>query len=236
MKLKRFFWGVFFLAAAVFVIASAVGAFAQFGFWSIAATVLLAAVFFSSLVDMNFFGIFISASLLYLIFQKPFNLYPISFWQLILAAILISIGLSVIFHRYRHWGRHYNQQCNIKGCNKTVEKIDGNDIYARSSFSESCKYLHSDNLKKAHLVCSFGKLSVYFDQVELCPEGAEVWVDVSFGEMILYIPKEWNIVNRIEAGLASVTDSLKSAPQDENAPRLTLSGKVSLGHLAINYI
>ncbi len=234
MKRRNLFWGIFFLAAAVFVIASAVGAFVHFGFWSIVATVLLAAVFFSSLIDLNFFGIFISAALLYLIFEQPFNLYPLTFWQLILAAILASIGLSTIFHSHRRWGRsrHYSPQ----GSKKAVEKIDGNDIYTRSSFNESCKYLHSDSLKKAHLVSSFGKLSVYFDQVQLSPESAEVRVDVSFGEMVLYLPKNWNVENYVETGLGSVNEDVRSDALDERAPKLKLSGRVSFGQLDIRYI
>lgn len=235
MKHNNWFWGTFFLAAAVFVVASQVGAFVHIGFWSIAAAILLAAAFISSLIDRNFFGIFISGALLYLIFQHPLHLMIIPFWQLILAAVLASIGFSFLFHSHHHWEK-WACHGSFKERGKSAEKIDGNNIYARSSFNESCRYLHADSLKRAHLVSSFGKLSVYFDQVQLDPAGAEVFIDVSFGDMTLYLSKDWHVSNLVDTGIASVSDDSRNIPSDANAPKMTLTGKLSFGRLEIHYV
>lgn len=246
MKHKNWFWGTFLLVAAIFVIVSQVGGFIHIGFWSIAATVLLTAVFVSSLVYLNFFGIFIPLSLLYLIYQKPVNLPEISPWLLILAAFLASLGLSILFHsplHRRHW-KHcdWNDKENKwdkyrdKYFSENTENIDGNDIFVKSSFSESCKYLHADSLKKAKLSSSFGKLSVYFDQVQLSPEGAEAYLDVSFGDMTLFLPKHWHVVEKVHASVGAVDSDFHGAPADQSMPTLTLSGSVSFGHLGIHYV
>jgi Predicted membrane protein (DUF2154). len=236
MKHRNWFWGIFCLAAAVFVIACQVGAFVQIGFWSIGATVLLAAVFVSSLVDLNFFGMFISLALLYPIYQQPLHLAEISVWLLLLAAVLASAGFSMIFHsHHHHWGNrdwhdHWDGHARIE------ENIDGNDVVAKASFSESCKYLHAESLKSARLVSSFGKLSVYFDQVRLSPEGAEAFVDVSFGEMVLYLSKNWRVVDNVHAGLGSVNNDIRNIPPEADAPTLKLTGNVSFGNLEIHYV
>lgn len=236
MRHRNWFWGIFFLAAAIFVIASQTGAFGQIGFWSIAATVLFVAVFISSLTDLNFFGLFISLALLYSIYQRPLHLLPVDFWLLILAAVLASMGCGMIFHgHYHHYWGHCGSCGNENSFHSSEENIEGNDIVVKSSFCESCKYLHSDGLKSACLSSSFGKLSVYFDQVKLSPDGAEARVDSNFGEMVLYVPKSWRIVDRVHAGFGAVNSDRRSAQPDADAPVLTLTGSVSFGSLSIRY-
>ncbi len=233
MKHRNWFWGIFFLAAAIFVVAGQTGAFAGIGFWSVAATILFAAVFLSSLAGPNFFGLLIPLALCYLIYQRPLHLLEFSFWQLILAAFLAAIGLSMIFRNRCHFG--WGNPHGADFCQKSVENLDGDDLFVNSSFCESCKYLHSESLKSAHLTSSFGKLSVYFDQVRLSPEGAEVRIDASFGEMILYVPKSWRVIDQVHVVCGVVNTPTGQMPPDPGAPTLLLTGSVSFGSLAIRF-
>ncbi|WP_411677228.1 LiaF transmembrane domain-containing protein [Caproicibacter sp.] len=236
MKHRNWFWGIFFLAAAIFVIASQIGAFIQIGFWSVAATVLLAAVLISSLTDLNWFGMFISIALLYLIYQQPFHLVVFSFWQLMVAALFASIGFSMIFHSRRHYWGWCHHGWDGDSHPRSEENIDGNEILVKTSFSESCKYLHSDSLKSANLSSSFGKLSVYFDQVQLSPEGAEIRIDESFGEMVLYLHRNWRIVDHVHAAFGAVNSDRNDVQAEPGAPAVTLTGSVSFGNLSIRYV
>lgn len=233
MRVKSWFWGIIFLAAAVLVIGGQIGAFEKIGFWSVAAAVLLAGVAVESLIDLNFFGVLIPVALLYMIFQAPLHLIFIPFWQLILAAVLASIGLSMIIHRRHHWEKH---NWEWHGHGKTKDSVSGSDIYLKSSFNDSCKYLHSDCLKKAHLVSSFGNLVVYMDKVVPDPDGTKVLVDVRFGNMTLYLSKNWQVVNSISENAASKVDDAGNCEPTENAPTITLLGDVSFGQLQIRYI
>lgn len=72
---KKWFWGVFFVLAAVFVLASQFGMFGQIGVLSILATLLAVSLLIFSVPSKNFFGIF-SLSLIYLIYQKPLRMRP----------------------------------------------------------------------------------------------------------------------------------------------------------------
>lgn len=235
MKHKKWFWGIFLLAAAVFILANQIGAFAKIGPWSIIAAVLLAAVCVDSLAELNFFGIFIPLALLYLIFQPPFHWIVIPFWPLILAAVLASIGLSILAPRRGHWGKkvwHWEGH----GHGKTEGDLNGNNVYLKSSFNDSCKYLHSDCLKKAHFVSSFGNLIVYMDKVTLDPKGAEVFVDVRFGNMTLYLSKDWRVTNMVNENAGSKIEDNGSHAADDGGPIVTLKGDVSFGRLEICYV
>ena len=238
MKHRNWFWGIFFLAAGFFVVASQVGGFMHLGFWSIAATVLLVAVFIGSLTELNFFGTLVAAALLYAIYQEPFNWPFVSVWLLLLTAVLISIGLSIIFHgrMKRRWAKriHCGGNCGVHG--STEEYVDGDNVSISESFNETSKYLHAESLRQANLATSFGALHVYFDGVKLSPEGAEVYVDVSFSKLEIYLPKDWRVVEQVHTSAGAVTNNLRNNGMVSNAPILTLKGRVSFGNLEIRYV
>jgi hypothetical protein len=79
-------------------------------------------------------------------------------------------------------------------------------------------------------------LEVYFDQATLDPNGAEIYLDCSFGAIKLYIPKHWQVIDSIHASLGGVENNTRLAKPAENAPKLTLTGNVSLGGIEIQYI
>jgi predicted membrane protein len=235
MKHNNWFWGIFFVLAAVFVIAGSVTTlFAQIGFWSILAAVFLAAVFIQSLIHLNYFGVFVSLALAYWIFQQPLNLYIISPWLLILAAVLLSIGFYTIFHKQTKY--KYTHRSDKDDEYRTVEEIDDNNPYVRVSFGASSKYLHADALKGGQFYCKCGALEVYFDQVQLDPNGAEIYVDCSLGEIKLYFPKTWRIINRLHGSLSGINDESYRSKPEPDAPQIVLTGNVSLGAAEINYV
>lgn len=231
-KHNNWFWGVFFVLAAVFVVASQIVNFTQVGFWSILATVVLAAVFIQSLIHLNYFGVFLSLALAYMIYQVPLGLYIISPWLLLLAAVLLSIGFHTIFHQRPKYTKykHHDDDC------RTFEDIDGNNPYVKVTFGSSSKYLHGDSLKTGQFYCNFGALEIYFDQVTLDPDGAEIFVDCSFGEIKLFVPRSWRVLDKMHSGLGSVKDEPRRGSPSEDAPILTLTGNVSLGAVEINYV
>lgn len=235
MKHKSVFWGIFLLAAAIFIIVGQTVAFVAIGFWSIAATVLLTAAFIASLVDVNFFGIFVSASLLYEIYQRPFHWPGINVWILLLAAVLAASGCHAIFHSHHHWHGDWHDGCACVSGGSS-ENLTGEHIVSENRFNESCKYLHSDGLKSAQLFTSFGKMDVYFDQVNLDPAGATVSARVSFGEMTLYLPSGWRVLNNVHASFGAVTDRMRMETLPADAPVLTLEGEASFGNLEIRSI
>ena len=242
MKNRNWFWGIFFILAAVFVIGSQMGAFGEIGFMTILATVVLISILIHSLFYLNFFGVLAPLAILYEFYHELVGLPDVSLWFLLLAAVLGSIGLSIIFHRasHRRWVNHHVKvhqgeayKHHSKGVD--VENIDDNNPYVKVSFGSYSKYLHADALKSGEFVASFGSLQVFFDQVTLDPAGAEVMVDCSFGEVELFIPRQWRVIDKLHASLGNIENHSHDNPA-EGAPQIILRGKVSFGNVEIKYV
>ncbi|MGX8710895.1 MAG: LiaF transmembrane domain-containing protein [bacterium] len=234
MKSRNWFWGIFFLLSAVFVIASQTGSFVQIGFVSVLATVLLAALLISSVVHRNYFGIFVPLAFLYVIYQQPLHLARISLWLLILAAVFASMGFSFLFHR--HPKNHMYWHHGSGSIQPTTENIDDNNPYAKVHFGSSSKYLHGECLKGGQFDVSFGALELFFDQSQLSPDGAEIFLDCSFGAIQIYVPRSWKVIDKLNTSLGGVDNDIRLAHPEGNAPQLTLTGNVQFGGIEIHYI
>jgi len=234
MKSRNLFWGFFFLVSAVFVIASQTGSFGQIGIMSILATVLLVAIAINSVIERNFFGLFLPLAFLYIIYRQPLHLVEISLWLLLLAAVLASIGFGILFssHPYKMMYPHYGKE----HFDQTSETIDDNNPYAKVNFGSSCKYLHANCMEGGQFIASFGALEVFFDQSQLSPNGTEVFLDCSLSSIKIYVPKHWLVIDNLHNSLGSVENDIRLAKPEENSPRLTLSGNVSMGSVEIHYI
>ena len=249
MKNRNWFWGLIFVLSGVVVVASQLVSFGQIGVWTIIAAVLLGAVFINSLIRLSFFGMLMSAALFYILFQEPLGWVAISPWLLILAAALISSGLSMLFHRKPKWVTgwkqgHYSSYTGWRGeqiQGGSFEELqegneDDNHPYTKVSFGEASKYLHSTCLQDGQFYASFGALEVYLDQATLSPEGATIYLDCSFGAIRLYVPRSWKVQEQLSSYLAGVSFDSSHSTADENSPVLTVKGKVSLGEIDICYV
>lgn len=235
LRFRNYFWGLFFIFFAAFIIVSQIdreNVFAKIGFWSILATVFFVAIFIKSITSLNFFGIFVPLAFLYSIYQEPLSLPEISFWTLLLAAVLLSIGLQMLFRRRKRiikFSKKHDKIVSHEG-----ETLSGNRLYAKATFCESSKYLHSDNLIEGEFIVKCGEMNLYFDQVQLSPDGAEVFLDCTLGTMNLYLPKHWQVKDKLHAVIGNISNNPSS--QNVNGPELTLKGEVRAGNIDIHYI
>lgn len=234
MKNRNWFWGVFFLLSAIFVILCQVWFFLGISVISILVSVFLAALAISSLLRLEYFGIFIPLSILYIIYSKPLKLFYISPWLLISSAILISISFSLLFPKRKKHKVHFYY--GTEKINKVRENIDNNNPYVKVNLNSASKYVHSENLQGGQFISKLGVLDVYFDQVKLSSDGATLYIDCNLGSINLYIPKDWSLVENINSYLGEVSYHNDHASTSGNAPKVTITGKVVLGDVKIFYI
>lgn len=255
MKSRKWFWGIFFLAAAVLIVVN------QFLYMPISigkliATVFLAAIFIDGISTRNFFNIFVPASIIFVLWSSSgwlgFSRH-LSFWPMIPAAILLAIGFSIIFPRRggnSHFGSssNYERRSHNRGENNgedgrfhgeenrqfTSGNEEESNVRCDVSFGAKSHYLYTQSLESGNFNCSFGELKVYFDQARLSPNGAQVQVDCSFGSTELYIPREWNVVNNLSSSLGAMNENYRGA--QGTGPALVLTGGVSLGNIQIFYV
>jgi len=129
-----------------------------------------------------------------------------------------------------------NDENNASSGVKIEEGDDENNPYINVSFGYASRYLHADCLKSAELICSFGGMEVYFDNVTLDPDGADVNVSCSFGSIEIYVPSHWRVEDEVNASLANAEVNRRLINNDEDAPTIRVTGSVSLGNLEIKRI
>ncbi|MCL2884986.1 MAG: hypothetical protein FWF49_05840 [Oscillospiraceae bacterium] len=239
----KIFWGLFFIAAAACVLARAYNWFPDVPVVNLVLAILMIPVIVTSLIRLQFVGVFFPLGFIAWLFSAQLaNIgITVGFWMLMLVALLLTVGFQLLFHK-RHAWRHWQGQVAADGgdprahleANATVEDVSGENINCSASFTASSKYLHSDGLRHTNLRCSFGSLKVYFDNVTLHPDGAAAQVDCSFGQIELYIPRGWQVDNRLTSSFGAAKERTHAAPQP--GPTLTLIGGVSFGAVDIYYV
>lgn len=229
MKKERIFWGIFFIAGALFLIVNAVGLLGDIGIWSILLTVILGACLIKSIFHKSVTGILFSIAFLCIVYAEPLGIQALTPWPVLGAALLGSIGISFLYRPERHYDYHHF----ITGT-ETVETADDAQIHFNTSFGGSIKYINSDDFQNAKLSCSFGSMKVYFDNAVIKNEEAIIYIDVSFGGMELYIPKTWNVVNQVSSAFGGLDE--KNRNTSTGTPTVRLVGKMSFSGVEIVYI
>ena len=102
-KLWRSFWGIFFLAAAALVVVNQMGILSyKIGFWAIVGTIIFALGLIDSVINRRITEGVFSIAFLLIVYAKPLHIERLVPWTILLAAVLISIGLGIIFRNRFH--------------------------------------------------------------------------------------------------------------------------------------
>lgn len=232
MKKERIFWGLTFVLAGVFLIISKLGYFPDVNVFSLLLTFLLVVIMVKSIFSVNFPGILFPIAFICIIYDEQLGITEATPWTVLLAALLGSVGLSLIFHKRPKFSKRNYDSEDYK-----FEKIDVEDeshIRFKNSFGASIKYINTDSFEQADFDCSFGALKVYFDNAVMKNGNAVVRISASCAGVELYVPKNWQVVDKTHVFLGGISEKNKS---DKNTiGTLTLVGDVSLSGVEIIYI
>lgn len=241
---RNVFWGVMFIAIATFILLNQLGLVdIVIGTTNIVLAIVFCATLINSILVRSFPGIFISLAFLWIIFDEYTAVPHISEIVVIFVAILFAIGFSMIFPDTKRVFKYTNrngkwsdyEDVDKEGhYQKVVHDENDNNVFCSNRFGASAKYINSRKLKNARIENSFGELKIYFDNAVIDGQSAEVAVNVSFGSLELYIPKEWAIENRIKVFAASVKEVNHGTPT--GSPSVVLVGNVSFGEISVIYV
>lgn len=179
------------------------------------------------------------------------------------ATVLCSIGLNMLFGDVRRKRKKIRTEKKVKEAFKyhsdnivdgkgvfvdeeSVEEYEesddidnksngkkGNEINCHLVFGSSTKYIESDDFNEANLDCCFGELVVYFDKAKVMRDRATINMEVVFGNMVLYLPKEWNVVINVDTCGGSIKECGKNVG---TGPKVVLTGDVTFAGAEIHYI
>jgi len=230
MKKEKVFWGLVFVLAAACILISALGMFHAVSWVSIIIGAFLVIIMLKGIRSVSFPEIIFPLAILYLLFSKFFPFAPLEVWPVLGVALFLSIGLSLIFPK-KHFFHFHNKQVYSE-----TETTDySNTIHQSVSFNSSIKYVNSTTFEKGNFECSFGSMKVFFDNTQFLNNSAEVYAEASFGSIIFYIPKDWNVHINVETAFASVEEKGQKI-NNTQGPVLYLNGEVSFGSIEIIYV
>lgn len=228
---SKVFWGILFLLGAALFLVGKLGFFEGIGFWSILFSIWLVSVLISSLIKGSWGGILFSLAFLVIVNDEFLGLEAITPWPVLGAATLGTIGLNLLFPKFR---RKKSYKLIAGGEHRTGDTVTGDKVYFGNAFGSAVKYVAGE-VSQIRLDNAFGSLEVYFSNAVLKDHVANVKIDSAFGKVVLYVPKDWHVVNNnMEAAFGSVDLDYESNPGAENT--LYLSGEVSFGVLLVTSV
>jgi predicted membrane protein len=232
MKKHNIFWGLLLILTAVLIILNQFGYFAGISIFEIVVTVIMIGIFIVSLIRLNFWGVFFPLAVICIIYAKELNITQFVPWPVLLSAFFLSLGLSLIFNRHTHISVTFGNKYD--GNNNVVFEQGGNVINCSTTFGECIKYVDSENFERANIKTVFGDIKLYFDNAKIPSGKAEIFVDIVFGDVDLYIPRDWNIINKTHAVFGDI-DSMHNNITPES-PSVTIYGNAVFGDLKIIYV
>jgi len=237
-SMNKLFWGLLFLLGAASLILNQLNiwpTFHHFSLFDILYTLFFIWIFLEGVRHRNFFGILFGLAFIVIRYDKLLHFTAITPWTLLCAALLASIGLTIIFPKYSYFGENSFNGFKFADCGKKqFSEEDGETIYFKNSFSSTTKYVNSDALVNASFQNAFGEMKIYFDNAVIKNGIADINLAVSFGEATLFIPKTWHVENHLQTSFGGVKEENKS--QSQGSPTLRIYGEISFGEAVIVYI
>lgn len=239
---KNYFWGIFLVLAAAYLIISRLGYLPAVGVFTIIATIVCIAAFVHSLLHLSFGGMLFPLAFIGILYDKQLGITAITPWTILAAALLGTIGLNLIFskvkwkrkwkhHTWKHHGEHITGQNDHFSDD---ENIEGENIYMKSSFSSLLRYVTSDNLLFAELEANFSGVKIYFDEAKVPSGNATLNLNVNFSGVELFVPQNWKVINHLDSSFVGV--SVKGKTPSGGAVTLTLEGDSSFSGITIYYV
>ncbi len=249
MKKEKIAWAALFIIAAIVLIAGKLGYLGALGnigvFWHICA-IFLVVIAIKSLVSRSFTGFFFALAFIGIIYSDPLGIEKIVPWTILGAALLLSIGFSMLFSKrrlhkreyaktmYEHVSTNMGDRAHDDDFAAKVDHADQSEVYCDCRFSSQIKYVDSKDFRKASVDCSFGGVKVYLDQAQIQGDSAQIEVNISFGGLELYIPKSWRVESKVIVFVGGIDE--KSGVLEPEEKRLILTGNVNFAGIKIYYV
>ena len=246
-KWSRIFWGVGLIAAAVFLVIDQLHLLPfTIGFWAIFWTVVFVASLITSVINRNLYGAIFSIAFLVIVYAKPLHISALSPWTILLVAILVSAGISLIFRNSfkptiiingkkvnANWSDLINK--NFKADNVITDNsfgVDSDNVVISGKMTEASRYIHSQNLKTVTIDSSMGDVSVYLDDAKAAGDEVIMNVNTSMCDVNVYIPSDWQVENNMQNSLSDVDiDHSKGT-----GTKLILQGRNTMGDLTVKHV
>lgn len=241
---KNVVGGIGFLVAAVFVIIGSMGLLGDISVWKLLLSFWLVMLFVKSLFKLQWPPMLFSLAFLAILYDEALGIERITPWPVLGAALLGSIGLSMIFRSsYKYTDANGEKHWNFEG-GEGVKMVDQEESEYRFvcdvSFGNFSKYIKSQRLQEVKIDNSFGQTSIYFDEAVLDGGRAKVDVENSFGCTKMFVPSDWKVIIQNVDEFCGHLKNFKNEGimnyVSENSNTLYVTIDTSFGDVEIHYI
>lgn len=228
MKKDNVFWGVVLILAAVYIIINSLGFMPDVSVVRLGVAVICGVVFFKSLAGLEFGGMLFSLAILLILFDEQLGITAITPWPVLMAALLGSIGLNMIFG---------NRVTELKKSNhgpaefKEADYVSGDEIRIGGMFGAYKKNISSDNFTKANVSCRFGGMEISFDDAVIQSGRAVVQMNISFSGVEFYIPQSWKVENHTQGMCGGFHEHRSHSSND--GPTIVFEGSVTFSGVEV---
>ena len=226
MKNKNWVYGLFFILSSAAVIFNQT----TYGFGipldTLMINIVILFILTMGLINLNWFTTLVGITGLIIFHLDTLGLSHLNPWAIVLAVGMAAIGLGLLFKFPKNnWLNKYH----------TVESdTTDQDVAFSTNFGSGIKYVNSEAFETVALSNNFGEMKVYFDNAT--PAGdAIINLASSFGDVELYIPKDWNLELGINNVLSDIEEKNKQT-KDKSGPKVTLTGHANFSDISIIYI
>lgn len=235
MKKTNLIWGLFFIAAAVVIILNQTGTLVHISLWTLLISIALVPTIVVSVAHRHFPGIFIPLAIYAILFAEPLEIEKFTPWPVLGAAVFLSIGFTLIFpHKHHHNKSHIEEDGpeHWKEKGAVIESSESENVYVKSHWGGTVKYITSQNLKSVEVDGSFSGTKVYLDNAKLENGKAVINFALNFAGVDLYVPKEWRIIDDLRSTFGGCEEKgLRNYENDENT--IVLTGNVKFSGISI---
>lgn len=221
MKKDNVFWGILLILAAIYIIVNNFGFMPDVNVVKLIVALICVVTFVKSLVHIEFGGMLFSVAIFLIIFDDTLGITAITPWPVLIAALLGSIGLNMIFgNNARNYRRGKKMSDRINSDNVT-----GDDVVINGLFNGYKKNISSDNLTRARVDCKFCGMEISFDDAMIQNGTAVINLNVTFSGVEFYVPASWKVVNNTDCIFGGF-DEHRSKGDVEEGPTIVFEGNV----------
>lgn len=228
MKKENVFWGLLLVLAGAYIIINNLGFMPDVNVVKLIVAILCVVTFIKSVVQVEFGGMLFSLAILVIIFNRELGLSAITPWPVLVAALLGSIGLNMIFGDSAK--RKYKRKKSLD--DKNPDFVTGDDVVITGSFNAYKKNISSDNFTSARVSGKFCGMEISFDDAVIQDGTAVVKLDVSFSGVEFYVPYSWKVVNNADCMFGGFEEH-RSKGSKEEGPTLVFEGNIRFGGVEI---
>ncbi|MBW8014242.1 hypothetical protein E0712_07410 [Lactobacillus helveticus] len=245
-KLGRAFWGIFFIVCALFVVLNQMGIWTyKFGFWAAVGTVIFAISLLDGLINRRITESVFSIAFILMIFAEPLHITRLVPWTILLAAVLISIGLGIIFRNRFHTVAYANKKIkNFRNKREaitdhiftdTVSKEQGAHVVVDQTMSDTSRYIHSKELETIDMNAKMSDVNLYLDDAQAANETVTMNVNLTMTDLTIYLPLSWQVESNMASTFMSGAFEIDGT-SNGGGPTLIIQGRSNMSDIKIEYV